>query len=203
MEYFRYKTTKIPNEITIITCSNRKDSVGLLIPQLKRSNIKYINTVPLGIEFNNVMKIPYIVQSLKNVNTEYVLILDAFDVLFSEDNTNILDTFNTFNKKLVFNASKNNYPDEEIDIIKNRDMLGPFKYFNAGCCLGETSYTLDFYKKCLEIITIENPHKSEQYILRHIFNNEQNSICIDNECKIFQTLGRCKTLFDGNNWKVI
>jgi hypothetical protein len=203
MKFFRRKTSKLPTDITVITCSNREDSIGLLIPQLKKSNIPYINIVPKDVPWDNTMKISYIVNALKDVTTKYVLILDAFDVIMSEDNSDILEVFKTFGKKLVFNASKNNFPNMEIDIIPNRDQLGSFKYLNAGCCLGETKYTLSFYDKCLDIIGIENPDKSEQLIVRNVFNREQDNVCIDHECKMFQTVAHCTATYEDGKWVVV
>lgn len=203
MRSLRFETSKLPNDVTVITCSNRSDRIGLLIPQLKRSGIPYINIVPKDIPWDNTMKIPYIVQALKMVTTKYVLILDAFDVLLAGDNSNILEVFNTFGKKLVFNASKNRYPKVDIESIPNRDQLGAFKYVNAGCCIGETTYTLSFYEKCLGILDIDNPTKSEQLIVRHVFNDEQDNACIDNECKIFQTMAHCTVTKEDNHWIIV
>ena len=195
----RYETSKLPSEVTVITCSNN-DKIGLLIPQLKRSNISYINVVPQGIEWDNRLKIKYIIDSLEQVTTKYVLILDSIDVLLSKDETDIINKFLEFNKKLIFNASKNNYPKVQVDIIKNRDTLGPFKYLNAGCCIGETSYTKYFYQKCYKFINIDNPCKSEQLIVRHAFNTEQIYTGIDNMCKIFQTIGGCTIEKNADSW---
>lgn len=203
MRSLRYGTSKLPYDITVITCNNHSDTVGLLIPQLKRSYIPYINIVPKNISWDNTMKISYIVEALKKVTTKYVLILDAFDVILDNNNSNILETFATFGKKLVFNASKNNYPKVNIDTIPNRDQLGPFKYLNAGCCLGETYYTLSFYKKCLDILDIDNPNKSEQFIVRHIFDKEQDCVGIDHECKIFQTMGHCTVTNVDGHWIIL
>lgn len=202
MQSLRYKVSKFPYDITIITCSNREDNIGLLISQLKRSGVPYINLVPRNISWDNRLKLYYILESLKQVTTKYVLILDAFDVVCSEDNTSIIDIFKTFNKKLVFNASKNNYPKVTIDIIPNRDALGPFKYLNAGCCIGETEYAKSFYSKCYEIKDIDNPDKSEQLIVRHVFADNQEDVGIDSECKLFQTLGHCEVVHNGDSWVI-
>ena len=200
MKSLRYKETKLPTDkLTVVTATN-KDTIGLLLPQLRKSNIEYINLVPQGCEWDNTMKIPYILEALDEVQTEYVLILDAFDVILDQDNNDIIDRFLLFNKQLVYNATKNNHPKMQIDTIENRESLGPFKYFNAGCCVGYTSYAKVFYQKCLELKNVIDPTKSEQLIIRKAFDTEQENICIDNECKIFQTVGNCDTKFEDGKW---
>lgn len=198
MRFLRYKTSELPADVTVITCNSKSN--GLLIPQLNASKIPYINVVPQGIVWDNRLKIKYILEALNYVTTKYVLILDAVDVVLDEFNSDIVNTFLTFGKKLVFNASKNNHPHVEVDVIENRDALGPFKYLNAGCCIGETGYAKYFYNKCYELKDIPNPCKSEQLIVRHVFANEQNNVGIDNECKLFQTVGHCTALLENDKW---
>ena len=183
--------------IPIISCwTNENDCI--LLKQLLKFNINIINAVPkeLKKEWEMPDKINYILSALKNIEDDVVLILDGYDVLFTSTN-NILNKFKELGYKILYNATANNYPIEEIDIIENRDSYGKYKYFNAGCCIGYRKDLIKFYTEALKYINIENPLKSEQKILRYAFskysnNPNQRFIGIDYNSIIFQTMGRTK-----------
>jgi len=197
---FNCKVT-IPDDLQIITCCNWEDQ-SILINQLRRNKIPYINKVPFGIEWDNRIKIKYILEALQNVSSRYVLILDANDVLI-EDVSNIITDFDNLGYNLLYNATCHNYPDVDIDHVPGRERMGKFKYFNAGCCIGKTEYTKHFYENALKYIDVENPWKSEQYIIRHVFQDCVGEVMFDYQCKLFQTVGGCSLMKLNNIWRVI
>ena len=204
VEFYQYlisQPIELTKDIQIITCSNHEDS-SILIDQLKLNKISYINKVSQGVEWDNRDKIKYILEALHEVTSKYVLILDANDVLI-ENVRNLITDFQSMGCKLLYNATCNNYPKVDIDEVLGRENMGKFRYLNAGCCIGETKYTEYFYKKALEYIDIENPWRSEQYIIRHAFRECMNDVKFDYECRIFQTVGGCSLIKLGNIWKVI
>lgn len=203
-EFYYYlisQPIEISEDVQIITCSNHEER-SILIDQLKLNKIPYINKVPQEVEWDNRDKIRYILDALSEVTSKYVLILDANDVLI-EDIHNIIVDFQDTECKLLYNATCNNYPKVDIDHIPNREDMGKFKYLNAGCCIGETEYTKCFYKKALEYIDIENPWRSEQYIIRHAFRDCMRDVKFDYKCRVFQTVGGCSLMKLGNIWRVI
>ena len=200
--YLLNSKIKIPSEVQIITCSNDETS-SILIQQLKSNNIPYINKVPQGIKWDNRNKIRYILDALEKVTTKYVLILDANDVLIEGDLQGALNVFFKKGKKLIYNATCTNYPKVKIGIVRDRKNRGKFKYLNAGCCIGYTKYAKSFYQRALKYINIDNPWKSEQYIIRHAFRDRRRYVEFDWESKIFQTVGGCIVLRKGNIWKVV
>jgi hypothetical protein len=187
---FERRQVVVPEDITIITVATGEPGQYMLLAQLAKNNIPCVN-LAAGFtgEWNNTMKIGYIVDALKQVPTPYALILDAADVLIGGDITGIIDLFLAFNKKIVFNATASNHPPVDIGIMDNSEDLGKFKYLNAGCCIGETSALLDFYEEAMSV-DIDNPLHSEQLIIRAVFANHKDIVTIDHQCTIFQTFGK-------------
>ena len=85
----------------------------------------------------------------------------------------------------------------------NRNTLGDYCYFNAGCCIGYTDYAKEFYQDCMKYIDIENPRQSEQFIIRHSFANNKDKVFFDYKNEIFQTLGSSVIQYIGENKCVI
>ena len=131
------------------------------------------------------------------------MIVDGYDVVFNKLD-DIVEKFKKYDTRILYNASKNNYPNVYIDKIPERDYLGSFRFFNAGCCIGYTQDLIKFYEECLEMqqsreIMSANLEMSEQFILRHVFkkysetafkdDNKEKYVKFDNECSIFICMG--------------
>lgn len=202
---FQYKRFNINSNIEVITIFTDSNH-ALTAKQLDFNNLSYINAyIPTSEKWTNVYKIKCFLEQLKKTNKEYSLLVDGHDVLFFRDlNNDFIDSFNSYNKDIIFNASKNNYPNMEIDFIQNRDQLGEFKYLNAGIVFGKTSSLLNLYQKAYEIslsTDIANPWQSEQLFIRIASNNDP-SIFIDYKSELFQTFAKTKRLtFD--DWLII
>lgn len=184
----RQKVT-LPDNVEIVTVSNRSGT-SMLISQLKKNNIPYINKVPEGCYWNNLKKIGYINEALLEVKSKYVLILDADDVLITRTASEIVKRLNKYKKQILFNADKYNYPDMLIDKIPDRDFMGQYRYLNAGACFGLLESCREFYRKADEILSngnIYNPSNSEQFIIRHAFKDATDIVGFDYECNLFQT----------------
>jgi len=202
-EMIKTNNITIPDDLTIISLkSNLLEEPGLF-KQLQNNNINYIN--PLKNEniqqWKMKIKLEYIQKALNECTTIYALLLDSKDVAINKDLSNIINVFKTFNKRIVYNASKNNFPDIILDEVENREQLGEFKYLNAGCCIGYTQDLKEFYKYVCSL-NLLNPFESEQYEIRIGFNQKQDIITFDSECKIFQTF--CKSyVVEKNGDKII
>ena len=193
-------------ELSIVSCWTDNFRC-ILYNQLIKFNIHVINALPkdynydMGWDMRN--KIKYYIECLENqVNTKYVLLLDGYDVLFASTN-DIIKKFEKSGYRIIFNTSYNNYPDEFIDIVPNRETLGFFKYFNAGCCIGYREDLIKFYKECLEYIDVPNPLNSEQKIIRMGFakySNDPNQrfIWVDRDRDIFHTMAFTKCSYDAD-----
>ncbi len=201
IEEFSKVKINISPRISVITNYTNKDE-AITALQLENSCMPYINACG---EFNgrwtNIEKIQNYVNALEQTVSEYSLLVDGYDVLFFKDiDDNFIEKFQKFGKKILFNATKNNYPNFEIDTVENRDSLGEFKYLNAGVVFGKTEDLLAFYKEVLEKTkdnTIRNPWNSEQLFVR-IVSNGKEYVSFDNECILFQTFSKTSKAVCGN-----
>lgn len=198
-----------PENLTIITTETDPKN-AVLTQQLYLNNIPYINSVTEDLfEWSNINKIDFIIEALENTKTEYSLILDGRDVVINSFE-GLMEKYKETGMRILFNASKNNFPRVEIDKLHDRDWRGNFKYFNAGCVIGVTSDLLKFYKECRDLMpTLEDIEifNSEQYIIRHGFakySEDLNNkfVDFDWECNIFQTFSQTKLVKKGNDYIV-
>ena len=178
-ENYKKKIYKPDNISIIIPITPNQVEDSYLIKQLKLSNCNYYNPISEDIIWKDYKKPPYIYEALKDINTEYVLILDGNDTVILKDLKDLIDDFNLYNKKAIYNA--------EIYTSKQ------FKNFRKCCCngggvFGKTNYLLDFYKRVTDRIN-KFPIKTLDEI-----NNEQpfinysmdNDIGIDEQEIIFK-----------------
>lgn len=190
------KIKNVPENLTIMTVVD-DDTANYdkspLINQLKENNIPFINAAEHKDVYPwvNNKKIELICNALKEVKTEYCLILDGIDVVINRDLNHIIDDFKTYNKDIIFNATAWAHPSVEIDVIENRkEIYGTYSYLNAGCCIGNTDALLKFYKEVLKMFkaTPEDDefYSSEQYFVRKVFAKRMKTVFFDYKCKIFQ-----------------
>lgn len=195
--YKKAKLYNLNNNIAIVTIFTNKKK-AILAHQLEKNHIQYFNALPNDYDYSQEWympnKIKYFINILEKIDSKVILILDAYDVLISSFD-NIYEKFINQKYRILFNATYNNFPDEEIDYIENREQYDDWhKYFNAGCCIGYKEDLIRFYSECLEFINIENKLNSEQKIVRTCFakysnNKNQNFVWIDFKRNIFNTIG--------------
>jgi len=187
-----------PGDITVITFtdSEARERESPLPRQLRKVNVPFVNA---GLRFQrdkgmyghwrNYLKCKYLCETLPTVTTEYVLILDADDVAIQRFD-GILDNFREYNLPVLFGATLSRFPDMEIDVVKNRGSLGPFKNLNAGTCIGETRRVLEFYRRCCVVEPEEVLlNRGEQHTVRQVFNECQNWVGFDHRSRVFQLFG--------------
>ena len=173
------------------------DDKCCLYQQCKKFDIPLINCVPSDYDRTQPWYMPnkiyFFINTLKTLKHKYVMFLDGYDVLISGFG-NVIERFESQPYRILFGPSCNNYPDMKIDYLYGRSKLGVYRYFNAGCCIGHREDLLRFYEESLEYINIENPLKSEQFILRHVFakysfDSNQTFVNIDSKSLIFRSMG--------------
>lgn len=174
---------KINNNISIISIVNNDCLNSCLL--YKQYNFIY-NKNALNKEWHMPDKIKYILELLKDINTEYCIITDARDVLITANlDNNFINNFLDYNCDILYNATISKYPKLTLQSdyhIKGKS--GKFKYLNAGLCIGKTKSLLDWYQYLNNNFIYES--ESEQYILRKLYNNSFN-IKIDGKRKLFRT----------------
>lgn len=193
----------ISPRVSVITVFTEKEkAVGAI--QLESSNQAYVNAYKEENKpWSNPDKIKYYIDVLEKTTSEYALLMDGYDVVFIKNiDEEFIKAFEGINKRIIFNATKNNYPKITLnDEYSNNE----FKYLNAGLVFGYTADLLSFYKKAYELtkdLKIMNPWKSEQLYIRLAAKNNEN-VGIDSECRLFQTFSKTTKTQLGNNIIII
>lgn len=193
----------ISPRISVITVfTDKEKAVGAI--QLEASNQAYVNAYKEENKpWSNPDKIKYYIEELEKTTTEYALLMDGYDVVFIKNiDDEFIKAFEGMNKRIIFNATKNNYPKITLnDEYSNNE----FKYLNAGLAFGYTKDLLSFYKKAYELtkdLRIMNPWNSEQLYIRLAAKNNEN-VGIDSECRLFQTFSKTTKTQLGNNIIII
>lgn len=168
--------------------------------QLGKNGVDLINPVKgRRIAWDAVKKPYYVLEGLKACEKEYVLVLDGNDVVILSDLTDVVDRFETYGKKVLYNATVWRYPDCFADEVKNRGQYGRYCYLNAGCCFGKTADLIDFYEYVIKVYEKSREQKdSEQYYVRKAFDFKQDDVFFDYDCRIFQCWHLQKCEYDGN-----
>lgn len=188
----------LEDNLSIVMCWT-DDEKCILLQQLIKNQIPFTNALPGNYNYLNEWdmrnKIKYYIECLENdINTDIVLLLDGYDVLFVSTK-DIVKKFLSQPYRILFNSTVNNFPNVHIDTIPNRLQYERFSpFFNAGCCIGYREDLIKFYKECYELIDIPNELNSEQFIVRHAFANysynpEQRFVWIDFKRDIFNSMG--------------
>lgn len=183
-------------ELTIFTWNN-KEEPGILEKNLDRLKIEYTVLGQQIKNWNNILKLQLTNDFLKSVETKFVMGLDSIDVIVL--NPCILDKFNEFNCKLLFNGQNYCYPKNRNNNEIYEFVLKEQKEFNsnlnAGAWIGETNFCKKFFSECLNAKSKDkNPIEkfwniSEQIYIKTIAQHYiPNEIKIDSSSKIFQVL---------------
>ncbi len=183
------KGKELPQFIVIAT----DESLSPVIKQLNASDIPYVNPYKEKFyhDWTNSMKIDYVLQSLEHLDKDIpVVIMDGYDTAIQRLDR-LIPKFKELGKKVIFNATKHNYPEIYIDKCSDRENRGNFRYFNAGVCIGYQGHLIEFYKACKKELEREpvNDWNSEQYTLRHVLNDFEGRVDFDWQCKLFQSMG--------------
>lgn len=184
-----------PSDLTIITCNNGHQSMGLFEKSLDHLGLKH-KVYGNGINpwVNSKDKPIVLFEALKKIKTKYVLYADSRDAILIDSPTNIIKKFEQeFECKLLFGADRINWPPlkefqaYEDDISKNFD--SDFRYFNGGAWIGETDFCRDFFEHAMNTPPAEQAPESEQGILKKLFPLYKETIELDYNCKIIQNIG--------------
>lgn len=174
--------------------------------------------------FRNFYKIPLVLDYLKKHSTaDYILHLDARDVLLIENPEIIVDRFITkFSCDILFNAEKGSHPGIFFDIapedqakiraieqFEKSTYTGPFFHLNSGCFIGHRAAIIEMLEEAVsqEGFLVSFPN-DDQGIIRDIHRRWYPRIQIDHQCQIFQCLylmkmDELKTPYQIGSWATL
>lgn len=177
-----------PGDLTIITFNNTDEKM-LLEHRLCNSQTDHVVLGKGLSEWKNPLKIQLLAEYLPSVKTDFVLVMDACDVIISSDLLGLIGKFLEFRCKVLYNASSFIYPYETHYSFLERNITQDlFGYFNSGCFIGFTDYCRELYRQVnsYEDETTMAHAYSDQIKLKPFYLQEYPKIKIDSGCKLFQ-----------------
>lgn len=144
--------------LSIVTSFTDKDK-AILVKQLEENNIDYINAAEGVDKFIKAFKPIYYAEALKNVDSEYVLIIDSYDTILHNIDE-IPSCLETYGKDMVYSSWKTHFPTYfDIDFSVPQD--NEKKYLNSGVFFGKTSAVKEFYNELSNYIKAEYETSNE------------------------------------------
>ena len=200
------RTIKISDNLSIISIMDQKcwETSPIKI-QCKNNNISILNPALKETSWNNTLKIKYILQSLNEIATDYVLILDGRDTLIVNNlDDAFINKFKQLNKPIIYNGTPVAYPKISVETLQELIQIkGKQKFLNAGVCIGERNALIDFYTKAKKINEQHPDNQSEQYIIRLTRHFYPELAGHDEQNKIFRIIHQYDTLVKEENDNVI
>ena len=198
------KQFSTPSNLDILLCHNYPEA-----PLAERclNHLGIAGYQVLGREissFRNFYKIPLVLDHVKKHSTaEYILHLDARDVLLLDNPEKIVKRFITqFSCDILFNAEKGSHPSlfpgiptedqpkiRAIEQFEQSTYPGPFFHLNSGCYIGKREAVIEMLEEAVshEGFLASYLH-DDQGIFRDIHRRWYPRIQIDHPCRIFQCL---------------
>jgi hypothetical protein len=141
---------------------------------------------------------PYLnAEALARIDTEYVMGLDADDVLMVSCPQTILDAFKTFDCDILFSSERNSYPKVPFLYEFEKSIAeSEYRHLNSGAWIGRRAACQRFFRECANEdnadILAAHPakyvHRDDQGITRKTFRRYHPAARLDYRCRIFQNL---------------
>ena len=184
-------------ELTILTWSTRPEK-SVLERCLDRLGVTYQTLGKRLPEWRNDMKLYLNAEALARVQSEYVMALDADDILIVSGPRQILADFQSFNCDIVFSTEKNNWPDVAFLAEFEASIAATaYRYLNSGAWIGRTAACRRFFEDCLATDTGDiiagHPGRAavfrdDQGVTRKMFRKYYPAAKLDDRCLLFQSL---------------
>lgn len=138
--------------LSIITSFTDKNK-AILASQLEDNNIDYINAASNVDNFVKAFKPVYYYNALKDINTEYVLIIDGYDTVLNSIDE-MPSCLEHYDKDMLYSSWKIHFPtyfDVDFSVPEDNEK----KFLNSGVFFGKTSAVKKFYKDLSDYIKSE------------------------------------------------
>ncbi len=190
-----------PENLDIVLCWNKtiKPYTAQCLEHLGITD--YVVLGQRIIDWKNVYKLNLVLDYLKTrCKTEYVLHLDATDVLLVDDPQILLDRFlQYYNCGVLFNAEVHCHPNDdfshEAKLFEEKTYSQKHRHLNSGCYIGRKDAIIKVLQEAIAILPRSyggnsKINQDDQRIVRIVHKNLYPLIQIDSHRHLFQTLGR-------------
>jgi len=185
-----------PN-VTVVTFNNggpfqhHGKRLGLLEDSLRRSNLTKVTVLGEGAtEWRNSCKIQLLLDYLNTGDArQYVLVVDSADVILANHLGTLIETFQTFDCRALFNAERRHWP---ADLPPFDEQVAQGEYFpclNSGVWMAETSFARELAAYCAGL-SVQKHKKSEQARYKLAYRHFFPAMRLDHRCALFQNINR-------------
>ena len=187
------------NDLTILTWNNSYKQ-GILEISLDRLGIPY---VVLGrdrdVPWRNLDKIPLLLEAMEQVDTQYVMAADCYDVIVLRDLHEAVERFANSGHEVLFNATCGRYGlvstnKVESVLFSKREV----QHLNSGAFIGKTEFCRQLYaiandaipvvQRVIELTGEVTFVNSDQAVLKAVLPMLYPRVRIDSRRNIFQIL---------------
>ena len=181
----------------VLTCISDTEHNGYLWG-LKKScihhNLELKTIIHQGAWSSHRIKDEIIQKFLTELNPqEVVLFTDGYDAILTSSEGEINEKYSAFDSPIIFSSERNCYPYANFSFLYKK-CDSPFKYLNSGGYIGRAGDILELYDSLKEIdyrqpLAPDRQNQwSNQYHWMKVYLFTNNSIKLDTECSIFQTI---------------
>ncbi len=129
-------------------------------------------------------------ETLKKINDEIVILVDAFDVLVNKPLSDVEEEFKSHNCKLLISAEANCFPFKQYESFLASKSNTRLKFPCAGCWIGYREYMIELFESPLSVQNHMNWRRyTDQGFMETIYYNSFSdpyfSVKIDTDAKIF------------------
>ncbi len=183
-------------ELTVLTWNSRPTQ-SVLERCLDRWGASYLTLGKDLPKWRPDMKVYLNAEALMRVESEYVMALDADDVLVISPLRRLVDEFRSFDCDIVFSGEKNSYPEVPYLAEFERSIAeSAYCHLNSGAWIGKTEACRRFFQDCLRehhhdlVAAHPAPHvlRDDQGLTRKTFRRYHPAAKIDYRCRLFQSL---------------
>jgi len=183
--------------VTIITCNNGHEAMGLFESSVERLGIPYIVAGRQFPVWNNAEHKPLaILEALEQVETDYVLCADSRDAILAGDPELLVDRllaeFPT-GTGMVFGACQMSWPNAPdlsgFELGLPGAAQSEYKHLNGGAWIGERGLVRDFFIAARDAAPHPAAPESEQGKLRIVFPAFHPRVALDYGVKLFHNVG--------------
>jgi hypothetical protein len=183
-------------ELTVMTWNSRPEK-SLLERCLDVRGIPHLVLGKQVTRWRPYVKLFLNAEALAHVDTEYVMAMDASDVLMVGCPGRVLTAFKAMGCDILFSAERNSYPKARfLYEFETSIGEGPYRHLNSGAWIGRTDVCRRFFEDCAKEdnsdILAAHPAKhvvaDDQGVTRKTFRRYHPLARLDYRCEVFQSM---------------
>lgn len=185
-----------PRNLTLLTCNNGHESLGLFESSARRIGIPVTVGGADRSDWVNARDKPTaILEALDEIETDFVLYADSRDCVLFDDPSRAVEVFRSEfrDARLVFGADLINWPPlrkfEVYEKERAKDSGSRYRFLNGGCWIGEVGFCRLFFERLSHLEPVPEVADSEQGLIKSLLPTFPEEVAIDYGLNLFFNCG--------------